>query len=85
VGPSGDFLTQDHTLKHMRSHSQPQLMDRHRMEHWQASGASDCYRRAAEKTRHILETHRPMPLPPKVLAEIRSLITETEGELADSA
>lgn len=85
VGPSGDFLTQDHTLNHMRTHSQPQLIDRHRMEHWQASGASDCYRRAAEKTRYILETHRPMPLPPKVLTEIRSLITETEGELADSS
>jgi trimethylamine--corrinoid protein Co-methyltransferase len=85
VGPSGDFLTQDHTLKYMRTHSQPQLIDRHRMERWQASGAIDCYRRAAEKTRRILESHKPQPLPQKVLAEIRSLITETEGELADSS
>ena len=83
VGPSGDFLTQDHTLKHMRTHSQPEFIDRHRMERWQASGANDCYRRAAEKTRSILANHKPQPLPEKVLAEIRSLITETEGELGE--
>jgi trimethylamine--corrinoid protein Co-methyltransferase len=85
VGPSGDFLTQDHTLKYMQTHSQPRLIDRHRMERWQASGAADAYRRALEKTRHILATHRPAPLPQKVLMEIRCLITATEGELADSA
>jgi trimethylamine--corrinoid protein Co-methyltransferase len=81
VGPSGDFLTQDHTLKYMRTHSQPQLIDRHPLARWQASGAADAYQRALEKTRHILGTHRPIPLPQKVLAEIRALITETEGEL----
>ena len=81
VGPFGNFLTQDHTLKYMRTHSQPEFIDRSRMEKWKASGANDCYRRAAEKTRIILESHKPEPLPEKTLVEIRSIITETEGEL----
>jgi len=81
VGPSKDFLTQDHTLKYMRTHSQPELIDRNVMETWKASGATDGYQRALEKTRDILQNHKPEPLPEKVLSEIRSIITETEGEL----
>jgi trimethylamine--corrinoid protein Co-methyltransferase len=84
VGPSKDFLAHEHTLKHMRNHSTPELIDRNGMEAWQASGASDSYQRAREKTRDILKNHQPEPLPEKVLADIRSLITETEGELGDS-
>ena len=82
VGPSKDFLAQEHTLKHMRTHSSPELIDRSGMEMWQASGASDSYQRALEKTHDILQNHQPEPLPQKALADIRSLITETEGELS---
>ena len=81
VGPSKDFLAQEHTLKHMRTHSRPELIDRGGMEMWQASGATDSYQRALEKTHDILLNHQPDPLPDKILAEIRSIITETEGEL----
>ena len=81
VGPRRDFLAQDHTLRHMRTHSQPELIDRSGMEAWKASGATDSYRRALEKTRDILQNHKPDPLPEKVLARMRSVITETEGEM----
>ena len=81
VGPSKDFLAQDHTLRHMRIHSRPELIDRSGMEMWRASGATDSYQRALEKTRDILQNHRPDPLPDKVRAEMRSIIIETEGEL----
>jgi trimethylamine--corrinoid protein Co-methyltransferase len=83
VGPSRDFLDQDHTFKHMRTHSQPEFIDRNRMEMWKASGAADSYQRALEKTRDILKNHQPEPLPQKVLKEMHSIITETEGELKD--
>mgnify|MGYP001819917496 FL=1 len=83
VGPSKDFLAQEHTLKHMRSHSRPELIDRSDMETWRASGATDSYQRALEKTRDILQNHQPDPLPEAVLTQMRSIITETEGELGD--
>jgi trimethylamine--corrinoid protein Co-methyltransferase len=81
VGMSGDFISQKHTLEHIQDHSQPEFMDRSRMEKWKAAGARDSYQRALEKTRDILQNHRPEPLPEKVLADIRSIITETQGEL----
>ena len=81
VGPSKDFLAQEHTLKHMRTHSRPELIDRNEMETWHASGATDSYQRALEKARDILQNHKPEPLPEKVLAQMRSIITETEGEI----
>jgi len=81
VGPSKDFLAREHTLKHMRTHSRPELIDRNEMETWHASGATDSYQRALEKARDILQNHKPEPLPEKVQTEMRSIITETEGEL----
>jgi len=81
VGPAKDFLTQQHTLKHVRSHSQPEFIDRNRREKWQAAGATDSYTKAAEKTRDILQNHQPLPLPEKVVADMQAIITETEGEL----
>ena len=81
VGPAKEFLTQPHTLRHVRSHSQPEFIDRNRMEKWKSAGAVDCYTKAAEKTRAILQTHQPEPLPQNVVANIQSVIQETEGEL----
>jgi len=84
VGPSKDFLGERHTLEHMQIHSQPEFLDRNRMETWQAAGAVDSYAKAAEKARYLLQNHTPEPLPDKVVAEIQSIIRETEGELGDS-
>ena len=81
VGRSGDFISQMHTLEHMQDHSQPELMDRRRMEKWQAAGARDSYQQALEKTRYILQNHHPDPLPAKVQKELKRIIEETEKEL----
>jgi trimethylamine---corrinoid protein Co-methyltransferase len=81
VGPSRDFLGERHTLEHMQIHSQPEFLDRNRMEKWKASGAVDSYAKAVEKTRYILQNHKPEPLPDGVLGEIQAIITETEEEL----
>ncbi len=81
VGPFKDFLGTKHTLKHMRSQSQPKLIDRRRRPKWEELGGTDIYQRACEKAREILETHQPDPLPDSVLAEIRSIIEDAEKEL----
>ncbi len=81
VGPAKDFLTQPHTLKHVRTHSQPEFIDRSRMEKWKSAGATDSYAKAAEKTCDILHNHKPEPLPEKVLKDIRVIISETQEEL----
>ncbi len=83
VGPAKDFLTQPHTLKHVRTHSQPEFIDRSRMEKWKSAGATDSYAKAAEKTCDILQNHKSKPLPEKVLKDIRVIIAETQEELEE--
>jgi trimethylamine---corrinoid protein Co-methyltransferase len=81
IGPLKDFLAHKHTLKHMRSQSQPSLIDRRRRSKWQELGGTDIYERASAKAREILETHEPDPLPDGVLETIRSIIEGAEEEL----
>ena len=84
VGPAKDFLMHEHTFRHMRDQSKPELIDRRGMEEWKASGSKDIYQRATEEARNILDTHQPEPLPDNVIREIQSIIKETEAELGVS-
>ncbi len=84
VGPAKDFLMHEHTLRHMRSQSRPELIDRRGMEEWKASGSRDIYLKATKKARGILDNHKPQPLPENISNEIRSIIMETEAELGVS-
>ena len=81
IGVGKNFLSHDHTFKHMRSQSQPKLIDRRTREDWEAGGRVDIYQRALEEARYILENHKPEPLPEDVLAAIRSIVEEAEAEL----
>ncbi len=81
VGIGKDFLSHDHTYNHMQSQSQPVLIDRNMREDWEASGSTDIHQRALDKAKHILETHKPDPLPDDVLATLRSIVEEAEEEL----
>ena len=81
IGVGKDFLSHDSTFNHMRSQSEPKLIDRRMREDWETSGSTDIYQRALEEARHILETHKPEPLPDDVLASIRSIVEGAEEEL----
>ncbi|NIM96560.1 MAG: hypothetical protein GTO24_00325, partial [candidate division Zixibacteria bacterium] len=39
VGPAGEFITHDHTLKHCRDLSQTRLMNRNTRESWEEAGS----------------------------------------------
>jgi trimethylamine--corrinoid protein Co-methyltransferase len=81
IGVGKDFLSHASTYEHMRTQSQPKLIDRRMREDWQAAGSTDIYQRALEEARYILENHKPDPLPNDVLAAIRSIVEEAEAEL----
>ena len=81
IGSFKDFLGHDSTLKHMRAvQSQPRLIDRSMREDWVKSGGTDVVQRADEEARHIIETHKPEPLPANVLDTLRSIVEEEEKE-----
>ena len=84
IGIGKNFLSHDATFKHMRSQSQPKLIDRRMREEWEASGSTDIYARASEEARRILENHKPEPLPDDVLATMRSIVEEAEKEMGVS-
>lgn len=83
VGAFGDFISEEHTIKHMRTlQSQPKLIDRRMRDLWVEMGATDLTQRAAEEARRIIRTHKPDPLPPGVQTALADFLREAEVELA---
>jgi trimethylamine--corrinoid protein Co-methyltransferase len=79
VGPGGDFVSTDHTLRHMREASQPKLWDRDVRAAWEADGATDLAARARDEARRVVAEHRPQQLPDDVLAELRSIVRKADA------
>jgi trimethylamine--corrinoid protein Co-methyltransferase len=78
VGPFGDFLSLDATLKHMRELSQPEMLDRRVREDWEARGSRDLYATCLEKARDIIREHVPEPVPDDVAARLHAIVAETD-------
>ena len=78
IGVGKDFLSHESTYKHMRSQSQPKLIDRNMREDWTAAGSTDIYQRSIEHAKFILENHNPEPLPDGAMETIRSIVEEAE-------
>ena len=82
VGAFGEFMSHDHTLKHMHAaQTHPKIIDRRTRGDWEADGAENMYDKSWEKARQILETHHPEPLPEDVQKTIQSIVKESEEEL----
>jgi len=75
VGPGGQFLDSDHTVRHFRTeHFLPRLLDRNNSTKWQAAGSPDLADRANARVRQILAAHRPAPLPAEAEAAIAKVL-----------
>ena len=82
VGPGGHFLSQKHTLKHYKKdHWMPALIDRQMRGTWVKSGSKDLLQRSRERTREILATHLPTPLPEDTERELEHTLREAEKEI----
>lgn len=82
VGPGGNFLTQQHTLDHMRKESwQPGLFCKDSFDTWQKQGSKTLEERADEKVAHILETHKPEPLPDSTIQALQAIRKQGEIQL----
>jgi trimethylamine--corrinoid protein Co-methyltransferase len=77
VGPGGNFLSQKHTLKHMRELYLPQFMDRRPYTEWETN-KDDGRDWALAKARKTLATHQPAPLDGKIDAEMAKIIHASE-------
>ena len=80
VGVGGHYLTQQHTLKHMKDRWAPSLVDRRPYRAWEKDGRRGAREWAREKARWILANHRPEPLEPKLQEELARIIAALENE-----
>ncbi len=76
VGPGGDFLSTDHTLKHMREYFQPSLFDRNTRDTWNELEVKDLNERAYAAAKQRLKTHVPMPVSEDIKKEVEEIIEE---------
>jgi trimethylamine--corrinoid protein Co-methyltransferase len=74
VGPGGEYLTSEHTLKHFKENWSPRLFSRTSYERWAKEGKKDLAARANEKAKEILKTHAPRPLEKGIQAELEEII-----------
>ena len=82
VGPGGDFLMQEHTMKYMRTlPSSPKLITRDNRENWLMAGGESIAERAAAKAADILENHKPMLLSDADKSSLRGIVEESEAEM----
>jgi trimethylamine--corrinoid protein Co-methyltransferase len=75
IGPDGNYLSTDHTLKNFQKDWYPKLFDRRNYDDWKAKGQKTLRQRAKEKALKILDTHQPEPLP----ADIQRQLDEIAG------
>lgn len=69
VGPGGNFLSEKHTLEHLRKDFFiPEIFDRKK--------TKDFIEEAREKAKEILATHQPEPLDKSVREQLRQIIKE---------
>lgn len=83
VGPFKQFITEKHTFNHMKSMSQPSLIDRRVRDKWKAAGGQTMHEKAMDKARDILKNHKPTPLSDEVRSEMRSIVENCEAEIAE--
>ncbi len=82
VGPGGDFLSHDHTLRHFRANFVPGLLDRRNWEAWSKRGAARTSQRLTARVKRILAEHQPAPVPEQAKQEIRKIIKRAEAAAA---
>ncbi len=78
VGSTGDFLSLDATLHHMRDLSRPDLLDRRVRDDWLEQGASDLAQRARQRALDLLESHRPVPIDADAAARMHAIVEEAD-------
>ncbi len=76
VGPKGNFLSEEHTLKYLRSseHWEPTISNRNLYETWKEKGSKTVVENARQKAKEILQIHQVRKLDSSVQKRIDEII-----------
>jgi trimethylamine---corrinoid protein Co-methyltransferase len=79
VGFGGNFLSQEHTMKHIAGEQvQADIIDRRMRGGWEKRGAKDLHQSSVEKAKKILETYQPKPLEDGLAEELVKIAKSAE-------
>ena len=79
LGPTGDYLSHDHTLAHYREPYYSNLAEKGVYAQWQNKGGTTMEARAAQVVDKILETHQPAPLPDEVQQALKAVVARQQN------
>ena len=76
IGPGGNFMMEDDTLKHLRSgeHWEKIVSNRAIYEKWRLRGQPDVVANAREHAREIIASHQVPPLPEATIKRLDDII-----------
>jgi trimethylamine--corrinoid protein Co-methyltransferase len=83
LGPTGDYLSHDHTMAHYREPYYSNLAEKVVYAQWQNKGGMAMEARAAQSIDKILATHQPQPLPDDVQQALKAVV-EREKNWSDN-
>jgi trimethylamine--corrinoid protein Co-methyltransferase len=78
VGPGGQFIDDQHTLKHFREAWFPRLLDRRNYESWDADGRKTMGERLNKRVNELLAEHVPDAVPADKAERMREIIHAAE-------
>jgi len=78
VGPGGDYITCDHTLRHYRECWYPRIFDRFSHRSWAEAGSPSIVDTARAAARDAIATHAPDPLPEATLETLRAMVVAAD-------
>lgn len=79
IGIGGHFLSERHTLDHLRSEQvQSTVIDRRVREDWADLGSKSIIQSANEKAAELIRTHKPDPLPEDMAKELKRIVRSAE-------
>jgi trimethylamine--corrinoid protein Co-methyltransferase len=82
VGCGGNFLMEDHTLRHFKHELFfPGLFRRQTIDQWLARGAPPMVEVAHQRVQEILASAGPVPLPPGADVALERVLNEAIAEL----
>ncbi|GAI36165.1 unnamed protein product, partial [marine sediment metagenome] len=82
IGIGGNFLTDEHTLTHLREEIWvPQLLNRDNWDQWWSLGHNSLSEIAWEKKNHLLSIHQQPPFDYNLEREIDSIVKAAKREL----
>lgn len=70
LGPRSSYLSESHTLKHLRKFWVPKIFDRSFIK---KRDVKDCEELLNQRTIEILKTHKPKPLPENLVTELKKV------------